>query len=142
MARTLLVIDDNQSVRESLKFLLLRRGYTVHVAEDGYEAIRLASLHAIDGALVDVNMPGMNGIEVCRALRERAQAAGREIAVWMMTGARTPEIVRAARQAGALDLLGKPFDLQALFRRFETYFASLDQPRAEGQSEAGPAAPR
>ena len=126
MPRTFLVIDDNESVRESLKFLLLRRGYHVLVAEDGYEALRIAGLHHVDAAMVDVNMPGMNGIEVCRALRERAGAAKRDIAIWMMTGGRSPDLVRLAREAGALDLLGKPFDLAALYRRFEEHFARAD----------------
>lgn len=123
MSRTLLVVDDNRSVRESLKFLLLRRGYEVFVAENGPEAIAIAQKQLIDGALVDVNMPGMNGIEVCRLLREHAAASGRPIAVWMMTGARTPEVLKMAKEAGALDLLGKPFDLHALYRRFEEQFA-------------------
>lgn len=127
MPRTFLVIDDNESVRESLKFLLLRRGYMVLVAEDGYEALRVADDNAIDAAMVDVNMPGMNGIEVCRALRERAGAAGREIAIWMMTGGRSPELLKLSREAGALDLLGKPFDLPALYRRFEEHFAKRDE---------------
>lgn len=133
MPRTLLVVDDNRSVRESLKFLLLRRGYSVLVAEDGPEALALAGQHVVDGALVDVNMPGMNGIEVCRHLRQNAAAAGREIAVWMMTGARTPEVVQLARAAGALELLGKPFDLHALYRRFEEQFA-----KRSGESAAQP----
>jgi DNA-binding response OmpR family regulator len=126
MPRTFLVIDDNESVRESLKFLLLRRGYAVLVAEDGYEALRIASVNPIDAAMVDVNMPGMNGIEVCRALRERAASAGRDIAIWMMTGGRSPELVKMAREAGALDLLGKPFDLPSLYRRFEEQFAKRE----------------
>jgi DNA-binding response OmpR family regulator len=122
MPRTFLVVDDNESVRESLKFLLIRRGYEVFVAEDGYEAIRLAGLHTIDAAMVDVNMPGMNGVDVCRALRQRASAAGKEIAIWLMTGGRSPELVTMARDAGALDLLAKPFDLAALYRRFDAQF--------------------
>ncbi len=134
MPRHLLVVDDNRSVRESLKFLLLRRGYHVLVAEGGAEALELSLQNAIDGALVDVNMPGMNGIEVCRALREQAAAADREIAVWMMTGARTPEVLQLAREAGALDLLGKPFDLPALYRRFDEQFA----PKANQEPELGP----
>ncbi len=119
MPRALLVVDDNQSVRESLKFLLLRRGYTVFAAANGPDAIELAHQHAIDGAMVDVNMPGMNGIEVCRALHERARATGHAIVVWMMTGARTPEVMKLAREAGAIELFGKPFDLPTLYRQFE-----------------------
>lgn len=122
MPRTLLVVDDNQSVRESLRFLLLRRGYTVLVAEDGAAALALAAQHPVDGAIVDVNMPGMNGIEVCRALKEREAAKGRTVAVWMMTGARTPDVLKQSREAGALDLLGKPFDIPSLYRRFEEQF--------------------
>lgn len=133
MPRTLLVVDDNRSVRESLKFLLLRRGYQVLVAESGQEALELSLQNVFDGALVDVNMPGMNGIEVCRALRDQAIAADREIAVWMMTGARTPEVLAMARDAGALDLLGKPFDLPALYRRFDEQFA----PKADPEPEIG-----
>jgi CheY-like chemotaxis protein len=136
MQRTFLVIDDNAAVRESLKFLLLRKGYAVFVAADGYEAIRLASQHAIDAAMVDVNMPGMNGIEVCRALHERAAAARRPIAVWLMTGGRSPELVKLAREAGALDLLGKPFDLPSLYRRFEEQFAMLAAESLTSRSSA------
>ncbi len=138
MQRTLLVIDDNQFVRESLKFLLLRRGYNVLVAEDGPEALKLAEQHVVDGAMVDVNMPGMNGIEVCRALNQRAAASGRAIAVWMMTGARTPETVKLAREAGALDLFGKPFDLPALYRRFDEQFVEDSGGRSAYTDEQRP----
>lgn len=119
MTRTLMVIDDNKSVRESLRFLLARRGYAVLDAADGPAALALAAQHPIDGALVDVNMPGMNGVAVCRALHEHAAANGRRIAVWLMTGARTAEIARAAAEAGALVLLQKPFDIPDLMRRIE-----------------------
>lgn len=119
MTRTLLVIDDNKSVRESLRFLLLRRGYCVFDAEDGRAGIAMAAQHAIDGALVDVNMPGMNGVAVCRALCEQAAAAGRNVAIWLMTGARTNEVAKAAVEAGALMLLQKPFDIPDLLRRIE-----------------------
>ena len=123
MLRTLLVVDDNQSVRESLRFLLSRRGFHVLVAQDGPEAVRLAGEHQIDGAMVDVNMPGMNGIAVCRSLRDSASATGRSIAVWLMSGTRTPDILHQGREAGALDLLCKPFDLALLYRHFDQAFA-------------------
>jgi CheY-like chemotaxis protein len=122
--RKLLVIDDNLSVRESLRFLLLRQGYEVLVAEGGPQGIALAAEHRIDGALVDVQMPVMNGIDVCRLLREGAAAAGRDLPIWMMTGGRTPELVKRATEAGALALLGKPFDFADLFRRFEQQFGA------------------
>jgi CheY-like chemotaxis protein len=125
---TILVIDDNPSVRESLRFLFQRRGYEVLVADNGPTGVRLAAEHAIDGAMVDVQMPGMNGIEVCQKLREQAVASGREIAVWMMTGGRSPELTKLSGEAGALALLAKPFDLPDLFRRFEEKFGPVAPP--------------
>ncbi|HVS51394.1 MAG TPA: response regulator [Opitutaceae bacterium] len=119
MAPTLLIIDDNPSVRDSLRFLFMRRGYAVFVAENGPKGIAIAAESRIDGALVDVNMPEMNGVEVCRLLREQATARGQNIVIWMMTGARTVELTRRALEAGALALLGKPFDFAELFRQFD-----------------------
>lgn len=122
MRRTILVVDDDQSVRDSLRFLLERRGYDVVLAENGARALELAAASRFDAAMVDVHMPGMNGVEVCRALRAQAAQAGHALAVWMMTGARTAELARSAAAAGALATLPKPFDYPELFRRFEKQF--------------------
>ena len=125
---TLLIIDDNQSVRESLRFLLRRRGYDVLVASSGAEALALAAQHPVDGAMIDINMPGMNGLEVCRQLRENAVRAGRVVALWTMTGARTSELARRSLEQGAIELLGKPFDFRALFAEFEQRFGPQPAP--------------
>jgi CheY-like chemotaxis protein len=127
MTRTLLVIDDNKSVRESLRFLFVFRGYSVLVAESGPEGIALAAQQSIDGAIVDVNMPGMNGVAVCRALHAQAAELQRPIAVWMMTGARTPELMKSAQEAGAITLFAKPFDFSELFRQFDEKFGGPPQ---------------
>jgi len=127
MTRALLVIDDNKSVRDSLKFLLQRRGYEVLVAENGNQALTLAAEHDVGGALIDVNMPGINGLQACRMLREGAAAKGRTISIWMMTGARTPQLHKEAAEAGALAVLGKPFDFAELFKRFEEAFGGAPE---------------
>jgi DNA-binding response OmpR family regulator len=123
--RTMLVVDDEKTVRDSLRFLLEREGYKVVVARDGIEAITVAAQQPIDGAMIDVHMPVMNGIEICRALQQQAALAGRAVAVWMMSGARTAQATQAAAEAGALALLGKPFDYKALLARFEAHFAAV-----------------
>jgi CheY-like chemotaxis protein len=128
MTRTLLVIDDNKSVRDSLRFLLLRRGYAVLTAESGPEGLALAAQTPVQGALIDVNMPGMNGVDVCRALKEQSTAQQRSVAVWMMTGARTPELQKLVTDAGALALLGKPFDFPDLFQRFDEVLGPQEPP--------------
>jgi DNA-binding response OmpR family regulator len=131
MPRTLLVIDDNASVRQSLRFLLLRRGYRVLVAEDGPAGVAAAGENEVDGVLLDVNMPGMNGIAVCRELVRQAQRQGRVLPVWMMTGARTSELAKAASEAGALVLLAKPFDFQALYAMLEEKLGPPELPTTD-----------
>lgn len=59
---------------------------------------------------------GLNGFNVCRDLRGRAQAAGREVHVWLMTGALTLDFPSRAVDAGAVTILAKPFDTRALER--------------------------
>ena len=136
--RTVLVIDDNKSVRDSLRLLLQQRGYNGLVAESGAEGLAIAAQHVIDGAMIDVHMPGINGVEVCRTLRDQAVASGREIALWVMTGARTPELAKASLEAGALELLGKPFDVADLFRRFaERWGPPISTPPPTASPEVG-----
>ena len=124
LTRALLIVDDNEAVRESLRFLFEHRGYVTAVASGGAEALALAGQRAFDGAIIDVNMPGMNGLALCRNLQARAAETGQELAVWMMTGARTTDLAKAATEAGALALLAKPFDFDDLFRRFNERFGS------------------
>ena len=79
---TLLIIDDNESVRESLKHVFMRRGYTVITADGGEAGLALHAQGGVDAALIDINMPGPNGIEVCRKLQEQIGEHGRKIPVW------------------------------------------------------------
>lgn len=129
MPRTLLIIDDNKSVRDSLRFLFERRGYHVLAADGGPEGLQMARDHPVAGAMIDVNMPGMNGVEVCRALKTQAAEMGRPISIWLMTGARTNDLIKAATEAGALMVFSKPFDFPDLFRRFEEALGPVEQPK-------------
>jgi CheY-like chemotaxis protein len=117
--KTLLIVDDERSVRETLRLLLERRGYQVLVAENGPAGVALAAGQPIDGAMVDVHMFGMDGVAVCRALRAQAAGAGRDLAVWLMSGARSAEVIEAGTQAGACAVLGKPFNLPQLYEMLE-----------------------
>jgi len=119
MAQPLLVIDDDPSVREVLRLLLEHRGYHVLLADSAELGIALATERMVDGAVVDVHMAGINGIVACRTLRKLAAEAGRTLPVWMMTGARTPQIVEAAAAAGAQVVMSKPFRHAELYERIE-----------------------
>jgi DNA-binding response OmpR family regulator len=87
--RTLLISDDHESVLHTLEYVLSLRGYRTLLASSGA------------AALVDLHMPGMDGFAVCRALRERAIMAGKDMPVFMMTAVHTPVASKAALEAGA-----------------------------------------
>src|SRR4051812_5983419 len=99
--QTILVIDDNPDVREVVRSMLEGRGYGVVVAENGADGMDKFAQHHVDAALVDMDMPRMNGIEVCRALRNRATELGRNVLLWLMTGVMRPEVEEGAASVGA-----------------------------------------
>lgn len=145
MARTLLVVDDNKSVRDALRYVLERRGYAACLAESGPVALATyEQQQEIAGALIDVNMPGMNGLEVCRAMLAQAAAKRRPLTVWMITGARTPDLLRKSVEAGAVTLLGKPFNIPELFQQFDEKIGPpepANEPAIAAESAPKPAEP-
>ncbi|HEY4810262.1 MAG TPA: response regulator transcription factor [Solirubrobacteraceae bacterium] len=109
----LLVVDDDPSVREALALVLDLGGFDVVTAADGREAIRTLSVDSPDAVVLDVLMPGLDGLEVCRRMR----AIGDRTPVLMLT-ARTEVSERVAGlEAGADDYLVKPFAREELIAR-------------------------
>lgn len=119
--RTLLIVDDHESVLHTLGYVFGLRGYQVRLANSGPAGITLAASECVDAALVDLHMPGMDGFSVCRALREQAIAAGRDVPVFMMTAAHTAAAATKAADAGAVTLLKKPFDHEEFLMAVERY---------------------
>ena len=70
--KTILVVDDEQTLRDTLKYNLSREGYRVLTAPDGMEALRLVEAESIDLMILDIMMPGLTGIDVCRTLRKKS----------------------------------------------------------------------
>jgi CheY-like chemotaxis protein len=123
MSRTILIIDDNPLVREVVRRMLESRGYVVFAADDGPNGIELmAGQEEIDAAIVDVDMPRMNGVEVCRVLREQALRTGRSLWVCLMTGLTRPGIAAEAAAVGARGVLNKPFTTDELVAYVEREF--------------------
>ncbi|MDO8545530.1 MAG: response regulator [Opitutaceae bacterium] len=117
---TLLVIDDQQGVRLTLNYLFSTAGFTVVLAENSTSALALYNPLVVDAALIDIFMPGMNGLDLCRELCARAQQAGRDLPVFLMSGAPTSEHRRRAAEFGALGVLAKPFDVEAFIQDLKT----------------------
>src|ERR687885_1536884 len=111
----ILVVDDERAVRESLRRALQLEGYGVDLAADGAEALRRLAIpqDEPDAVVLDVLMPGVDGLEVCRRLRRR----GRTVPVLMLTARDEVESRVAGLDAGADDYLVKPFALEELLAR-------------------------
>jgi phosphoserine phosphatase RsbU/P len=127
-ARTALVVEDDEDIRDLLVRTLERDGFTVSGAPSGTAAVELA--RSIDPALVtlDVNLPGMDGLEVCRQLREQSSA------YVIMISARSAEDDKlAGLDAGADDYLSKPFSPRELRARVAALFR---RPRGPIQEES------
>lgn len=108
MKRTILVVDDEQPIRELLTLILEGEGYGVACAADGHDALRVANTTAHDVILLDLKMPGMDGTQFARHYRK----AGGSAPIIVITAARGAE-----DEAAEIDLcsyLAKPFELQAL----------------------------
>ena len=104
----ILVVDDEQPIRELLTKFLTLRGYRVSTAQDGPTALALAERERPQLIVLDIHMPGMNGVEVLRRLRAKNYAGG----VMMLTGCEDRVLLKEALDLEAIDILGKPFDLE------------------------------
>jgi two-component system response regulator PilR (NtrC family) len=107
MARngSILIIDDEEIMREILETLLSREGYSVRVASGGAEGVELARSIPFDAAIVDVMMPGMDGMAVLEELKKLDD----DLPVIMITAFASVENAIAAMKRGALDYITKPF---------------------------------
>jgi two-component system response regulator MprA len=110
----ILVVDDEPAVRESLRRALELEGYEIELAADGSEALyRLEGDAEPDAMILDVLMPGVDGLQVCRRLRE----TGSKLPVLMLTARTEVEDRVAGLDAGADDYVTKPFALDELLAR-------------------------
>ncbi|HVD40654.1 MAG TPA: response regulator transcription factor [Solirubrobacterales bacterium] len=129
---SVLVVDDEPTIVEVVGSYLERAGFGVERAMDGPEALRLAELHRPDLVVLDVMLPGLDGIEVLRRLHERP---GKRVAVILLT-ARGEESDRlVGLRHGADDYVVKPFSPAELVARVEAVLRRVAPPRAEEEAE-------
>jgi two-component system response regulator MprA len=109
----ILVVDDDRAVRESLRRSLSFNGYSVELAQDGVEALDLIATDRPDAVVLDVMMPRLDGLEVCRQLR----SSGDDLPILVLTARDSVSERVAGLDAGADDYLQKPFALEELLAR-------------------------
>jgi DNA-binding response OmpR family regulator len=129
--RRILVVEDEEAIAEAVRARLVSEGYDVSVVHDGPEAIRRSSMERPDLVVLDLMLPGMDGLEVCRELQRDAW-----IPVLMLT-ARTDEADKVAGFAvGADDYLTKPFSLRELAVRVRAILRRMERIQGAKTGEA------
>jgi two-component system response regulator MprA len=113
VAVRVLVVDDDRAVRESLRRSLSFNGYSVVLATDGVEALESIGADRPDALILDVMMPRLDGLEVCRQLR----STGDDLPILVLTARDSVSERVAGLDAGADDYLPKPFALEELLAR-------------------------
>lgn len=110
---TVMVIDDDESIRETLHLLLSQEGYGVELAEDGATGLERAALSKPDVVIVDLKMPGLGGMEVCKRLR----AARLRMPILVLSAASDEMDKVLLLELGADDYIVKPFGARELLAR-------------------------
>lgn len=118
----ILIVDDEQSVREVLSEYFIEQGYAVETAGDGEEALGIVQRSLPDLVLLDVRMPGIDGVETLRRIRGIAP----DLAVIMVTANEDVGLARDTLKLGALDYVAKPFDFVYLERAIMAGLARAD----------------
>jgi two-component system response regulator MprA len=120
----ILIIDDESRVTSALRRVLAYEGYQVSTASSGESALALARSHPPDLVILDLMLPGMDGLEVCRRLRR----AGDGVAVLMLTARDTVADRVMGLETGADDYLVKPFALEELLARVKAVLRRRQPP--------------
>ena len=125
--KRILIVDDDDEIRELLEFDIASSGYFVDTAVNGLEGLNKALNNTYDLILLDVMMPKMNGFEVCKNIRQAKLA----VPVLMLTAKGTIDDKTAGFDCGADDYLVKPFDIQEVFLRIRVlvrrYVVNLEE---------------
>lgn len=109
-AESILIVDDEEMIRGLLTKFLTRKGYRVRAARNGEEALAMVEQEAPRMVILDMYMPGMNGVEVLRRLRAGHYTGG----VVALTASQDEQLLQQTLDLGSVDVMGKPVDLERL----------------------------
>lgn len=129
MSRSILLVDDEPQTRDLLRLMLKRDGYDVFDAEDGFDALKKVKSLLPDMVLLDVMMPDIDGITVCKKIRSDETTAN--IPVVMLSARTHEEAVRRGIAAGATRYLTKPIGRESLLENVREVFEGIPSPEAQ-----------
>ena len=125
VSKHILVVDDEARIREVLQYALQREGFTVTAASDGPSAIAAVDARGVDLVVLDVMLPEMDGLEVCRRIRQRHRVP------ILFLSARGEEVDRiVGLEIGGDDYISKPFSPRELIARVRAVFRRMEAPPA------------
>lgn len=134
MAHSVLVAEDEQNIAESLTFLMEKAGLRVRVAYDGPSALRMMREGVPDLVLLDLMIPGCDGFEVLRRIREDPHC--RDLRVLILTAKGREVDRRKADELGVDDFMTKPFSTRDVVRRVQTLLG-IAEPAESGARASG-----
>ncbi|MBW1794006.1 MAG: response regulator [Deltaproteobacteria bacterium] len=123
MNNTILVVDDEEAIRNLLERAFTKAGYTVHSAESGEEALEILKQENIQVMFLDLKLPGMSGVELCTKIRKDKPIA----LIYAMTAYTSLFELADCREAGFDDYFTKPFELKVLFKAAEDAFEKIER---------------
>ncbi len=107
MSKKILVVDDAMTVRNLAKFALGKAGFTIVEAEDGVIGLEKAKAEKPDLVISDLNMPNMNGLEMCRAIK--GDDALKDTPIFMLTTEASADVAKEGKEIGIMAWIVKPF---------------------------------
>ncbi|GBE05827.1 MAG TPA: response regulator [Nitrospirae bacterium] len=119
--KTVMVVDDEDVIRDILCTYLEKKGYKTVDLPDGQSAISYVEKKTPDVVLLDIKMPGMNGIKTCQKLSQALKPSSKT-GIMMITGYGSPENMEKSFSSGAIDVIKKPFDLEDVNQRINIWF--------------------
>ncbi len=112
----ILIVEDDPSIRKLVRVNLTKRGYTVSEAEDSHQAITLFQEVPVDLVVLDLLLPGLSGVDVCKWIRARS-----DVPIIVLSARQEEELKVAALDAGADDYVTKPFGQEELLARVRAF---------------------
>ena len=123
MEKKILVVDDEQAIRKLLETAFTMAGYSVVLAENAESALELLEDKPVQVMFIDLKLPGMNGIELCKLIRKENPIA----CIYSMTGYSSLFELADCRDAGFDDYFLKPMDIQILLKTAEDAFERIER---------------
>ena len=136
-AYTILIIEDEPDISELIEYSLTQSGYSIIVSDNGEKGIEFARKHSPDLILLDLMLPGINGIDVCRVLKNDKDTS--EVSIIMLTALGQEEDIIKGLETGADDYVTKPFSFPVLEARIQSVLRRVkkDNIKNENVSNSG-----